>query len=72
MGKRGPDKEFEARLYVVLPESLKARLKRLASKEGETVSKLVRQWIEAGLSKKASVKQADQPDKHGEHTWGYE
>ena len=45
MGKRGPERINDARLYLILPASLKAALEQAATANGETVSEYVRRVI---------------------------
>jgi len=47
MGKRGPPKVNDARLYIILPAELKARLVQAA--KDETVSQIVRKAIAKAL-----------------------
>ena len=51
MGKRGPDKLYEARLHLVVPLTLKARLRKAAKAKGQTISQWLRELVEQALDK---------------------
>ena len=51
MGKRGPERINDARLYLILPASLKARLEQAAAAKGQTVSEYVRKQLRVALGK---------------------
>ena len=46
MGKRGPERQFDEQLHLVLPASLKVRLEQAAKANGETMSEYVRRVLE--------------------------
>ena len=51
MGKRGPEKQHNGRLDIVLPGKLKLKLFSVAKKQGKTVSQYVRELVEQALDK---------------------
>ena len=51
MAKPGPEAKYTEQLHVMVRKETPAKLKKRAKKEGKTVSKLVREWIERGLAK---------------------
>lgn len=51
MGKRGPERINDARLYLILPASMKDELRQASTAKGETVSDVVRQLIAKALDK---------------------
>ena len=49
MGKRGPEKQYPARLHVATTYEQLDELRQVATAKGETVSEFVRRWIAKGL-----------------------
>jgi predicted DNA-binding protein len=51
MGKRGPEKQYNDRLDIVLPGKLKLKLFSAAKRQSKTVSQYVRELVDQALGK---------------------